>query len=63
VEDKSRLESLCKRFKVQLADTKKMMSVNKSATEANVNSPKADGSEADQLNNSNKQNEVIHQQV
>lgn len=61
MEDKSRLESLCKRFKVQLADTKKMMSANKSATDANV--PKADGSEADQLNNSNQQNEVIYQQV
>ena len=63
MEDKTRLESLCKRFKVQLADTKKMLSANKSASEATVNSLKADGSEADQLNNSNQQNEVIHSQV
>lgn len=30
-EDKNRLENLCKRFKVQLADTRKLLSASKAA--------------------------------
>lgn len=58
MEDKSRLESLCKRFKVQLQDTKKMLAANKSAE---VNSPKPENNEANQLNNSTSG--TIQQQV
>lgn len=43
-EDKTRLENLCKRFKVQLADTRKILSLSKAAeatvtTESQIASP------------------------